>query len=346
MTSRRISPVILCGGSGTRLWPRSRASRPKPFLPLVGGQTLFEEALLRCRDKELFDSPTVVTGAGLLGQVDKFLGQAPGTSVIVEPAAKNTAAAIALAAYRLPRDGIMLVCPSDHHISDLEAFVRSARLAAELAAEGWLVTFGIRPTSPETGYGYLRRGEPLHEGWRVREFVEKPDAAKARYFMQAGDYVWNGGIFAFQAGQFIEELDRHRPDLNKAIGIAVANGHAEGSCFYPDPVAFSHVAAESVDYAVMENAKRVAMVPADFGWSDIGNWRAVREARERDESGNSVRGPAELVDCEDVLVDSDGPRVHVIGLKDVLVVVDGNDIIVTTADSAPSVAKLAGARAQ
>ncbi len=336
-----IIPVILCGGSGTRLWPRSRASKPKPFLPLIGDSTLFEATLARCAT---FAPPVVVTGKAHLDHVEAQLGERPGASIIVEPAAKNTAAAIALAALCLPGDAVMLVCPSDHHIGDPGAFAAAASAAAELAAQGWLVSFGIEAKTPETGFGYLKRGEAIDEtGFRVAQFVEKPDLARAEAFLAEGGYAWNGGIFAFRVKDFLGELERHRPAIAQSVSRAVRGGSEQGRCFFPDAAAFAEIEGESVDYAVMENTDRAAMVPADMAWSDIGNWQALHEARERDAAGNSVTGNAELVDCRNVLVDSDGPRVSVIGLENVIVVVDGGEVMITSADGVQAVGKLGGA---
>jgi mannose-1-phosphate guanylyltransferase/mannose-1-phosphate guanylyltransferase/mannose-6-phosphate isomerase len=279
-----------------------------------------------------------------LEHVEAQLCGVPGAQVIVEPAAKNTAAAIALAALRLPEDEIMLVCPSDHHIADCEAFAAAARSAATLAAEGWLVSFGIEANSPETGFGYQRQGEAVGDhGFKVAQFVEKPDLARAEQFLAEGGYAWNGGIFAFRAGTFLAELEAHRPLLFDAVKRAVAGGKTDGQRFHPDAAAFAEIESESIDYAVMENTTKAAMVPADMGWSDIGNWQALHLARERDENGNAVSGDAELVDCRNVLVDSDGPHVSVIGLEDVIVVVDNGNILVTTAAGAQKVGKLHGA---
>ena len=197
-----ITPVILCGGSGTRLWPRSRAVKPKPFLPLVGDYTLFEETLRRASDRALFAAPVIVTGRAHLPHVEEQLSFAPDATVIVEPAAKNTAAAIALAALRLPADQVMLVCPSDHYIGRPTAFVEAAQTAARLARGGWLVAFGIAATAPETGFGYIRRGDAIgvdsaeSGGYQVDRFVEKPDLERAMQFLAEGTYAWNGGIFA------------------------------------------------------------------------------------------------------------------------------------------------------
>lgn len=339
-------PVILCGGSGTRLWPRSRASLPKPFLPLVGERTLFQAALERCPASAGFSAPVVVAGHMHVPHVEAQLGAVDGAQIIVEPCARNTAAAIALAANRLPKDAVMLVCPSDHHIADDEAFIVAARAAAELASEGWLVSLGIEATTPETGFGYLKRGDAIgSKGFRTAQFVEKPDLARAVSFIADGSYAWNGGIFAFRVRDFLAELWQHRPQIASGVAEAVVKGLEYGHRFYPDADAFSDVPSESIDYAVMENTNRAAMVPAVMGWSDIGNWQALHDALERDERGNSLRGssPVEMVDCHNVLIDSDGPRVSVIGLKDAIVVVDGDDIMITTVAGAQKVGKLAGA---
>ena len=346
----RIHPVILCGGSGTRLWPRSRVAKPKPFLPLVGEETLFGQALSRAADPQTFAAPVVVTGTAHLCHVEEQFADAQGGTVIIEPSQRNTASAIALAALLLPADAVMLVCPSDHHIGDAPAFVAAARAAAALARAGWLVAFGIEPDSPETGYGYIRRGEAIAaeggEGFRVAEFVEKPDRARAEQFLADGGYSWNGGIFAFRAGDYLAELAAHRPEIAAAVRDSVEHGHRHGSHFHPEAEAFARIAGESVDYAVMENTKVAAMVPASMAWSDIGNWQALHAARPRDAEGNTTAGRVELVDCRNVMVESDGPRVSVIGLEGVIVVVNGDEVMVTSADGAHKVGKLAGAANQ
>lgn len=339
-----IVPVILCGGSGTRLWPRSRAMKPKPFLPLVGDSTLFRATLDRCPASGGFSAPVIVTGFAHIEHVEEGLGDAADASIIVEPFARNTAAAIALAALRLPAEAIMLVCPSDHHIGNTATFAEAACAAAQLASEGWLVSLGIEATAPETGFGYLKRGEAIGDkGFRTAQFVEKPDRERALGFLAEGIYTWNGGIFAFRVSDFLAELEAHRPAIFAAVREAVDAGHVDGRRFHPDAQAFAVVESESVDYAVMENTKRAAMVPADMAWSDIGNWQALHVARERDASGNAVRGQVELVDCRNILVDSDGPRVSVIGLEDVYIVIDGNDVMITTAAGVQKVGKLHGA---
>jgi mannose-1-phosphate guanylyltransferase/mannose-1-phosphate guanylyltransferase/mannose-6-phosphate isomerase len=341
-----ITPVILCGGSGTRLWPRSRAKKPKPFLSLLGDSTLFEATVARAAPGLGFAPPVVVAGARHVEHVKAQLGAGDAT-IVVEPAARNTAAAIALAALRLEPDTIMLVCPSDHHIADGAAFRDAAQKAAALAAEGYLVSFGIEAKSPETGFGYLERGEALpHGGFRVARFIEKPDRARAEAFVAAGTHAWNGGIFAFRVGTFLDELAMHRPDIFSAVRAADRAGRTEGRQFYPGAAEFGGFTPESVDYAVMEHTTRAAMVQVDMGWSDIGSWDALHATLDRDASGNSIQGQAELVDCRNVLVTSDGPRVSVIGLEDVVIVVDGNDILVTSHAGTQLVGKLHGATNQ
>jgi len=321
---------------------------PKPFLPLVGEQTLFEAT---CARNASFAPPVVVTGKAHLSHVKAQLGGNADAHIIVEPSARNTAAAIALAALRLPDEAVMLVCPSDHHIGDADAFAAAAKAAVSLAEQGWLVSFGIEAKSPETGFGYLKRGEPITApdgaaGFKVAQFVEKPDLERAKAFLEEGIYAWNGGIFAFRVKDFLDELEHHRPAISLAVCTAIRDGREKGRCFYPDADAFAKIVGESVDYAVMENTTRAAMVPADMAWSDIGNWDALHQARDRDEFGNSAHGPAELVDCRNVLVDSDGPRVSVIGLEGVIVVVNGGEVLVTSVDGAQKVGKLSGAANQ
>lgn len=344
-----IHPVILCGGSGTRLWPLSRKALPKPFLPLVSDETLFEGAVARAADHTAFAAPIVVAGAVHADLIMSQLGDAPGARLVIEPAAKNTAPAIALAAALLPPEAVMLVCPSDHHIADVGAFRSAALAAAELAQAGHLVSFGIAPDRPETGYGYLERGEPLHGGYRVARFVEKPDLATAEAYLASGNYSWNGGIFAFRAGQLLEELAAHRSDMARLVLESVAAGHEDGARFYPAAAPFSAIDGDSIDYAVMENTAHAAMVPVDMGWSDIGNWAALADAlgEQADPSGNCTRGgTVDLVQCSGVLALTDGPRISAVGLTDICIIVSGGEVLVTTRDGAQAVGKLPGAANQ
>jgi mannose-1-phosphate guanylyltransferase/mannose-6-phosphate isomerase len=344
MSKDLIHPIILCGGSGTRLWPKSRKAKPKPFLPLVGETTLFREACDRCDDAALFAAPMVVAGPQ---HVDLIAQQASdGVSVIVEPAARNTAPAIALAAAKLDPQAIMLVCPSDHHVADTMAFRQASQIAADLARKGSLVAFGITPDRPETGYGYIKQGKALGDGFVIERFVEKPDLARAEAFLAEGGYSWNGGIFVFRAGQLLDELSAHRPDMAEKVKASIAEGSSKGIEFHPAADHFKAIEGDSIDYAVMENTKAAAMVPVSMGWSDIGDWAALKAALECDAQGNHAPDNAELMDCMNVLAVSDGLRISAVGLEDLIIVVDGDDILVTRQGHTQKVGKLRGASEQ
>lgn len=340
-----IHPVILCGGSGTRLWPLSRKAAPKPFLPLVSEETLFEQAVRRVEGDDRFAAPMVVAGAAHGDLIMAQLGDLPGARLVVEPRARNTAPAIALAAALLPPEDVMLVCPSDHHIADADAFRAAALSAAALAREDYLVAFGIAPDRPETGYGYLQRGAPVAGGFAIRRFVEKPDLATAQDYLASGQFSWNGGIFAFRAGHLLDELAAHRPEMAQLVRQAVAEGHEEGARFHPAPAPFASIVGDSIDYAVMENTARAAMVPVDMGWSDIGNWASLAEALAdgADDAGNVARGTVDLDQCKGVLALTDGPRISAVGLEDVCIIVSAGEVLVTTRDGAQRVGKLPGA---
>ena len=342
-----IVPVILCGGSGTRLWPRSRASQPKPFIPLLGETTLFQATLERSSDQSVFGAPIIVIGDKHLEFAQpQATPIAPDARFIVEPMGRNTAPAIALAAHALAPDAIMLVCPSDHHIVDSDAFVRTAQAAAKLAAQDWLVAFGIEATAPETGYGYIRRGNALDDGYGVHSFVEKPDLETAMSFLADGGYAWNGGIFAFRAGHFLAELERHRPEVAALTKAAFDAAETDGASIRPDADHFAQIKGESVDYAVMENTDRAAMVEARMGWSDIGNWDALLEKRGVDSDGNVVVGNGEIIGASGSMIDSDGPHVTVIGADNIVVVVDGEDVLVTSRDSVQRVGEASRCKKQ
>lgn len=336
----RIHPVILCGGSGTRLWPRSRPYRPKPFLRLLGERTLFQMALDRTGDPAMFAPPTIVAGRA---HIDHVVEQAGPHALIVEPAARNTAAAIALAALRLPRDAVMLVCPSDHFIGNVDAFCDVVRKGADLARNGFLVSLGIKPSRAETGYGYIQRGARELGGSLIERFVEKPDAARAREFVADGRFVWNAGIFVFRAGDFLDELAAYRPAMSDLVVRSVECGVDVDGQFFPDAEPFGQIEGESIDFAVMENTDRAAVVSAEMGWSDIGDWAALMAAREEGDRRNWYNARGEVLAGENVMIDSDGPRVSVVGLSDIIVVVDGDDILVMHRDAAQQVGKLDGA---
>ncbi len=346
-----IHPVILCGGTGSRLWPLSTKELPKPFLPLLGDQSLFQRALARVADTGDFAPPLIVASALHSAIIEDQMPVGLDYKLLIEPAARNTAPAIALAAALLPPDAIMLVCPSDHHIADEDAFRDAAKAAARLAAENYLVSFGITPSRPETGYGYLKRGAALQGGYSIEKFVEKPNLATATAYMNDGGYSWNGGIFAFRAGYLLSELASYRAEMADLIEQAAKHGRDEGVRFYPAAQPFLAIKGESIDYAVMENTSRAAMVPVEMGWSDIGSFASLHDALAvvpggADPDGNVIQGNgagADLVDCHNVMVASDGPRVSAVGLNDICVVVSGGEVLVTTRAGTQAVGKLPGA---
>jgi mannose-1-phosphate guanylyltransferase/mannose-1-phosphate guanylyltransferase/mannose-6-phosphate isomerase len=340
--SRAIVPVILCGGEGTRLWPRSRSATPKPFLPLIGDETLLHQTLARCSG---FGDPIIVTNSTHLPLVEKAVGKHGLREIVAEPEGKGTAAAVALAAARVPPDTVLLVCPSDHHFEDGAAFSAAARDAARLAQGGALVCLGVEAAGPDTGFGYIRRGDALGSAaFKIAQFVEKPDRDTAEGFIRSGEFAWNAGVFLFRAGDYLAELERFRPEMAASSARSVAAGREDGSIFHPEATSFAEIRADSIDYAVMENSEGAALVMVECGWSDVGTWQALYRARPKDAAGNAVRGPTELVDCENLLIDSDGPTVHALGLKDLVIVVDGEDILVASAGSAAKIAKLARPR--
>lgn len=326
MTEATITPVILTGGSGTRLWPVSRGARPKQFLPLLGKTTMLEDTLARATG-DAFGSPLLVGGAAQEDILQLLAGS--DAAIILEPEGRNTAPAIALAALVLEPDTPMLVMPSDHAIADPDAFRDAVIKATALAAEGWLVTFGITPGGPETGYGYIEQGEALDAGgYRAARFIEKPDRATAEQLLAAGGHHWNGGIFLFTAGAYLEALEQHAPDILAGARAAYDAGHRDGTVHRPDAAAFARIPAISIDYAVMEKAELVAVVPVSMGWSDVGSWDALHAISARNADGNALDGDVLAIDTRNSLVRSTGPTVTTIGVEDLIVVATEDAILV------------------
>ena len=323
----QIQPVILCGGAGTRLWPASRGERAKQFLDIVDDASLFASTLARVSGRHFAD-PLVVCGPGHVATAREQSRDRP-IRLLVEPAPRNTAAAIALAVVATPSDALLLVMPSDHVIADVPAFHAAIDRGASLARENWLVTFGITPDRPETGFGYIKSGAALRQdGFAVERFVEKPPRAEAEAMLSAGDYSWNAGIFLFRARVMRDAMRTHCPAILDAAEWAIAASRVEGPAIYADRETFESAPADSIDYAVMEKHDRVAVVPVSMGWSDLGSWNAVHNLTMRDEAGNAVNGDAFLHDSRGCLVRAGGRRVSLIGMEDVAVVVDGDDILV------------------
>jgi mannose-1-phosphate guanylyltransferase/mannose-6-phosphate isomerase len=351
MASSPIVPVILAGGTGTRLWPVSRDTMPKQFLPLVGDRSTFQQALARVSDEALFAPPIVMTSEGFRffarGQAQE-LGLDP--TVVLEPVRRDSAPAIAVAAIiARQRDpsAIVLVLAADHVILDPELF-RSACLAGRDAArDGHIVTFGIRPTGPKTGYGYIRPGAALGQAGvhAVAAFVEKPDAGTAARYVADG-YLWNSGNFLFRADVLLEELDRYAPAVVEAAAAAVAQAKSDLGFVRLDAEAFARAPQTSIDYALMERTDRAAVVEGRFRWSDIGNWAAIFDVAERDAAGNATHGPAMTLDAQDCLIHADGVLTAVVGANDLMVVASPDAVLVLPRERAEAVKDLVTALKQ
>lgn len=326
---RRIIPVILCGGAGTRLWPLSRLARPKQLLALTSEATLLQLAAERVREPGHFAPPWLVAGAVQASAIHAQLGGATLGLLILEPVARNTAPAIALAALRASADDLLLVLPSDHLIRDVAAFRAAVARGAAAARDGWIVTFGMAPDRPETGFGYIERGEALGEGlFRASRFVEKPDAATAETYVASGAFDWNGGIFLFRAGAMIDALRAYAPDVLASAEAALADADEDDGTLRPNGSAFATAPAISIDYAVMEKAERVAVVPMDAGWSDIGSWDAIHQVSDRDDSDNALQGQALAVDSRNCLIRAEGPSVTAVGVEDLIIVATRDSVLV------------------
>lgn len=326
-----LHPVILSGGSGSRLWPLSRQNLPKQFLSLIGELSLFQETVRRAAALPDVQSPVTVCSEDHRFMVGEQL-QASGVGnggILLEPMARNTAPAIALAAWHLVAQdpgATMLVLPADHLIENETAFREAVASAAALAEQDWLVAFGIQPDYAETGYGYILRGESLGEGgYRIECFVEKPDLATAEHYVAEGTYAWNSGMFLFKAQRYLDELSKHAPAMLAATRDAYAAAESDLDFIRVGKDAFAASPSDSIDYAVMEKTDRAAVVPVSCGWSDIGSWSSLWSVAERDEEGNRYEGDVISVDTRDSLVRaSDRRMIATIGVED-LVIVDTPD---------------------
>jgi mannose-1-phosphate guanylyltransferase/mannose-1-phosphate guanylyltransferase/mannose-6-phosphate isomerase len=337
-----IIPVILSGGSGTRLWPMSTPEKPKQLLALTADETMLQLTAKRTAG-EAFGAPIVVANARHTEEIEAQLASigAGGATLILEPVARNTAPAIALAALAAEQGAALLVMPSDHVIADTDAFHAAILAALPMVEQGWLVTFGIDPHAPETGYGWIQVGESIGPRvHRVARFVEKPPRDRAEAMLAAGDHVWNGGIFLFRADAFLGALAVHAPDILHAAQQAMLNAETEGARVYPGAEAFAASPSESVDYAVMEKAERVAVVPVSMGWSDLGSWDALHELTDGDDFGNVVKGDVVAIETENCLVQADGVRVALVGVTDLIVVANGQDVLVMPRGRSQEVKKL------
>jgi mannose-1-phosphate guanylyltransferase / mannose-6-phosphate isomerase len=327
-------PVVLSGGSGSRLWPMSRRLLPKQFLPLVSERTLLQETLLRLRGVHGARPPIVVSNGEhrfLVAEQLREIEVKPDVQIL-EPVGRNTAPAVAIAALHAQKrqpDACLFVLPSDHLIQDVPAFHAAIAAALPLTAGGSLVTFGINPAGPETGYGYIERGEPISGSkgsFRVARFVEKPDLETARRYVAGGRFFWNSGMFAFQAKRYLEELQRFRPDIAAAAKTAWDSSKSDLDFLRLDAAAFEACPSDSIDYAVMERTSASVMVQADIGWSDVGSWAALWETGKKDESENVTHGDVALRNAKGCYIRAESRFVSVLGATD-LVVVETDDAV-------------------
>lgn len=329
-----LVPVILCGGSGTRLWPLSRSSYPKQFVDLGNGKTLFKETVRRAQIVAKDAVPYVVTS-----DAHRFYAQAnlfecnQQATIIVEPVPRNTAPAIAAAAYvalSKDPDAVLLVMPSDHAMEDTVAFKTAVEKGIKLAEEGYLVTFGIQPTAPETGFGYIKKGKEIdEEGYVVDQFVEKPKEDVARKFLESGNYYWNAGIFMFRADRYLEELKKYASHLEIAVRNAIKTAVTIGNVISLDKVEFGQADAISIDYAVMEHTEKAALVPLNTTWTDLGSWEAFYDSKAKDMNGNVLEGDVITVDTQGCYINSRNRLVATIGLKDLAIVETTDAILIT-----------------
>ena len=334
----KLHPIILCGGTGSRLWPLSRDEHPKQLLSLLGGRTLLQETALRMEGAVDVVAPLVVSNAlyrFLIAEQMREIDKLP-CPLLLEPVGRNTAPALTIAALRVLAEGsdaLLLAMPADHVISDRPAFQGAIQKAIARAIEGRLVTFGVVPDRPETGYGYIRRGPED----TIVEFVEKPDTEHAAAYIAAGDYLWNSGLFLMRATVWIDELKTYRPDILAACERALAEGREDhdfvfmGQCFNDCP-------SESIDYAVMERTRLGSVIPLAVGWSDVGAFGALWDLGDKDESGNVVRGDVVVLDAQDNLLIAESRLLTAVGVHD-LIVVETKDAVLVADRASPQAVK-------
>ena len=332
-----IFPVILCGGSGTRIWPLSRKLYPKQFMRLVNDNTLFQDTILRL-PKEVAN-PLVICNeeyrflaAEQLRQINK-----DSNDIILEPIGKNTAPAIALAALATVNDPLLLVLPADHVIEDEEYFKKLVLKAVPLAESGKLITFGVIPTEAHTGYGYIKGDRKIDVGLAVDQFVEKPSTQNAKRYFESGKYYWNSGIFLFNANRYLEELNKFRPDIYRACKESMLETKSDLNFLRIDKTRFEECPSESVDYAVMENTAEAVVIPMDAGWSDIGSWSSLWDVTNKDHNGNVIYGDVIIHNSTNSFIRSDDKMVTAIGVDNLVIVVTKDVVMVSNKDSVQDV---------
>lgn len=341
--SSELFAVIMAGGSGTRFWPLSRVARPKQFLPLSTSRPLIVETLARLKGLAPPKRSYVVCGAVHAPMVRRTLPSLPKQNVLVEPMARNTAPAIALATAHVAKKnplGVVVVIPSDQHVADVPAFQAALEEAISAAKEGHIVTLGIHPTRPETGYGYVQVGEPLTGAAKtVTRFAEKPDRTTAEQYLVSGEYLWNAGIFVFRADVMLEAFNRHLPELARPLAvISAALGTKKEAAVVKRE--FPKMPATSIDYGIAEKATNMAVVPCKCGWSDVGSFNALPEVRPLDAAANVASGPTFLIDSTGCVVMAKDKPIAVVGMTDVVVVDAGDAMLVLPKDKSQDVRKV------
>ncbi len=340
-----IIPAILCGGVGSRLWPMSRALYPKQLLPLLSEQTMLQETVARVDDAARFAAPVMLCNSDhrflIAAQLQESNIQHGG--IILEPAGRNTAPAVALAALHADTpDALLLVLSADHMIANTEAFHAAVDRAAVAARDGYLVTFGIEPNSPSTGYGYIRVGstDVAPDVKNVEKFIEKPDLATAEGFLADGGYRWNAGMFLFRADRYLEELERHAPDILAQCRKSMAEASTDLDFVRPNEAAFLECRSDSIDYAVMEKSDRAAVAPCDLGWSDIGSWGQLWEVGDKDGDGNVTVGDVMTEESGGCYIRSEDKLIAAVGVDDLVIVSTPDAMLVTRKDRAQDVKKI------
>jgi len=345
-----IIPVILAGGSGTRLWPLSRKLRPKQLIDLLDDRTMLQNTLLRLEGTKDMASPLVLCNDDhrfMVAEQLRSIGTEPG-AIILEPVGRNTAPALAVAALKAVAEGadpVLLILPADHFIRDLDLFHQTLAAGAELAEKGYLITFGIVPTSPETGYGYIKKGQPIGSenaiaATDIEKFVEKPDLPTAQQYLQSGNYCWNSGMFMFKALQVLSELEKFNPAIVKACRRALAEGVFDLDFLRLDHDSFAACPSDSIDYAVMEKTDRGAMLMFQAGWDDVGSWEALWQVGVKDNSGNITHGDVLTHDVADSYINAGSRLVAAVGLQNHVVVETPDAVMISPRDRTQDVKHL------
>ncbi len=351
MSNPIIVPVIMSGGAGTRLWPLSCRAKPKQLHDMFGEHTLLQETVLRVPDDAGFTAPIIICAQAHIGEISKQMQQigVNPAQIIAEPMARNTAPCALIAAYAVAKefgeDALVLLLAADHFIVNARAFRQTIRQGAPAAADGKILTFGPKPTRPETGYGYLLSGAKMdQEGvYRLDKFVEKPDLETAKAWVRDGRYLWNSGMFLFRAGVMQDEMKIHRAKIAQAAEQAWAKAIKTDDHILLDPDAFAACPPESVDHAVMEHTDKGAVIALDAGWSDVGSWQAIYELSAHDENGNACQGSVVALDSKNCLLRSDGIQIATAGIKDMAVIAIGNSVLVLPLCDAQKVKEIVGA---